>query len=85
MVEVGLKEVETYLSRRQNTFAQFIANSPIMYLCMAEEQRTGSMVPKRWWEQDRIGVEGMRKAAREAERMDGVGGDGRDGDRLSRR
>ena len=32
--EAGLQEVETYISRHQNTVAQFIVTSPIMELCM---------------------------------------------------
>ena len=77
MAEAGLQEVETYVSRRQNTVAQFIATRPIMDLCLATEQRPGPRVSKRWWEQDGVDVEGMRTAAREAERMEG--GDETDG------
>ena len=35
MAEAVLHEVDTYASRNQNTFAQFIATRPIMDLCMA--------------------------------------------------
>ena len=52
MAETGLQEVDTYVSRHQNTVAQFIATSTIMYLCLAAERRLGSRVSKRWWEQD---------------------------------
>ena len=34
MDEVGLQEVETYVSCRQNTVSQFIDTSPIMDLCL---------------------------------------------------
>ena len=36
MVEAGLQEVETYVSRRQNTVAQFIVTRPIMDLYLVE-------------------------------------------------
>ena len=34
MAEAGLQEVETYVSRLQNTVTQFIATRPIMNLCL---------------------------------------------------
>ena len=71
MAEVELQEVETYVSRRQNTVAQFIATRPIMDLCLAAERRPGPRVSKRWWEQDGVDVEGMQTAAEEAEWTEG--------------
>ena len=68
--EAILQEVETYVSRRQNTFAQFIATRPITDLCLAAEWRTGPRISNRWWEQDGVAVKGMRTAAQEAERME---------------
>ena len=50
MAETGLQEVDTYVSRHQNTVAQFITTSTIMYLCLEAEQRLGLRVSKRWWE-----------------------------------
>ena len=47
MVEVGLQDVETYVSRRQNTVAQLIATMPIMDICLAAEWNPGSRVTKR--------------------------------------
>ena len=44
MAEAGLQEVETHVSRRQNTVAQFIATGTIMDLCLAAERRLGSYV-----------------------------------------
>ena len=35
MIEAGLQEVETYLSRRHTTVAQFIETRPIVDLCLA--------------------------------------------------
>ena len=48
MAEAVLQEVETYISRRQNAFTQFIATRPIIDLCLAAERRTGPRVYK-WW------------------------------------
>ena len=60
MTEAVLQEVETYISRRQNTVAQFIVTRIIMNLCLAAERRPGSRVYRRLWEQDGLDVEGMR-------------------------
>ena len=49
MVEAGLKEVETYVYRRQNTVAQYIATRTIMEMCLAEKRRPGPRVSMRWW------------------------------------
>ena len=73
MVKAGLQEVDTCVSRRQNTVAQFIATNPIMYLCRAEERGPGTRLSKLGWEQDGFGVKGMRTAYQEAE-WKGVGG-----------
>ena len=39
IAEVGLQEVGAYVSRRQNTVAQFIDTSNTMDLCLAAERR----------------------------------------------
>ena len=46
MEEMGLQEVETYVSRSQNTVAQFIATSPIVELHLVVERCPGTMVYK---------------------------------------
>ena len=51
MLEAGVQEVETYVPRRQNTIAQFIATRPIIDLSLAAAQRLGDQVLERWWEQ----------------------------------
>ena len=71
MAEAGLQEVETYISRLQNTVTQFIVTRPIMDLCLAAERIPGTQVSRRWWEQGSVDVEGMRTAAWEAERTEG--------------
>ena len=59
MAEAVLQEVETYVSRRQNTVAQFIVTRPIMHLCLSVERRPGPRVSKWWWEQYWVYVEGI--------------------------
>ena len=59
MAESVLQEVETYVYRRQNTATQFIATRPIMDLCLVSEQRLGSSVAKRWWDQEGLDMVGM--------------------------
>ena len=49
MVEAGLQEVETYVSRCQNTVAQYIATSPIMDMCLSVNRRPRPRVAIRWW------------------------------------
>ena len=62
--------METYIYRRQNTVAQFIATRPIPYMSLVGEQKLGSSVAKWWWEQERLDVEGMRTVDREVEHME---------------
>ena len=64
MVEAGFQNMNTYVSRRYNTVAQFILTRPIMELCLAAERRPGSRVANQWCDQDRLDLEGMRTAAR---------------------
>ena len=71
MVEAGLQEVETYVSRSQNKVAQYIATKPITELYLAAKRRPGTRVSMWWWEQEGLDLEGMRMAAQEAEQMEG--------------
>ena len=71
MVEAGLQEVETYVSRRQNTVAQYIETNPITELYLAAKRRPGTRVSIWWWEQEGLDLEEMRTAAQEAEQMEG--------------
>ena len=70
MAEAGLQEVDTYVSRHQNTVAKFIATRPIMDLCLAAARSMGSMVSNKWWNQDGLESEGMRTTAWEAEQIE---------------
>ena len=74
MVEAGFHEVETYVSLHQNTFVHFIAARSIIDLCLAEEQRPGSKVSKRWWDMEVLDMLGMRAADWGDERTEGGGG-----------
>ena len=47
MMEVGLQEVETYISSCQSTVAQYIATIPIMDLYLVEKRRPGPRVEMR--------------------------------------
>ena len=77
MAEAGLQELETYVSRHQNTVAQYIATTTIIDLCLAAKCRPGARVEIWWWEQEGLDLEGKRTAAREAEQT--VGSEERDG------
>ena len=72
MAEAVFQEVDTYVSCRQNTVAQYIATRPIMDLCMSEKRRPGPRVETRWWEQEGLDLEGMRAASQEAEQTEGA-------------
>ena len=48
MEETGLEEAETYVTRRQNTVAQYIEIQPITDLCLEMERCRGARVYKRW-------------------------------------
>ena len=72
MAEAGLQEVESYVSRRQNAVAQYIATRLIIDLCLAEKQRPWSRVAMRGWEQNRLDLEEMRMASQEADQTEGV-------------
>ena len=57
---VGLEEIGVYISRRQNTVAQYIANHLIMDLCLAAEQNPGMRLSRQWWEQPALDITGIR-------------------------
>ena len=65
MKEAGLTDVQTYINRRQNTVAQYIAMRPFLDLCKGAKQREGARVTLRWWNQ--TGIYWYKAKAREAE------------------
>ena len=52
--KAGVVRTRTLVLRRQNTVVQFIATRPILGICEVAEQRWGTRVPQRWWEQSGI-------------------------------
>ena len=51
MREAGFEGIRKAVTRRQNTFAQYIATRPIMDLCERATQRVGARVSRQWWDQ----------------------------------
>ena len=60
MAQAGFKGIGTYVTRRNNTFAQYIGTQPIMDLCERSSQRPGVWVSWKWWEQDGLDLEGAK-------------------------
>ena len=63
MVEAGFEGIGTYVTRRQNTVAQYVATQPIMDLFERAARRPGARVSLRWWEKDGLYLEGGKKRA----------------------
>ena len=57
---VGLEEIGVYITCCQNTVAQYIANRPIMDLCLTAERKTVLHLSRQWWEQPTLDILGMR-------------------------
>ena len=70
MREAGFTEIQEYITRRQNTIAQYFATRPIMDLCERNIQRAGARVSRRWCEQKGIDLETAKERAAEALEMD---------------
>ena len=64
--EAGMVGIHTYITQRQNTFAQYIATRPILYLCKKATWMPGDQVYRWWWEQAGIDLEGASKRAAES-------------------
>ena len=58
MVEAGFMGIRKYITRRHNTFAQYIATRPILNLCERSARRPGARLSWRWWEQAGLDLEG---------------------------
>ena len=63
MVEAGFMGIRKYITRRHNTFAQYIATRPILNLCEQSARRPRARVSWRWWEQAGLDLEGAKKRA----------------------
>ena len=74
MGESGSKGIWTYVTRRQNTVAQYIVMRTILYLCEWSALRTGAWVSWRRWEQEGLDLEGEKKrAAAESDGEEAIG------------
>ena len=62
MRAAGMEEMGTYISRRQNIVAQYIATRPIFDMCLEAERKMGSRVSMRWWEHEGIYFVGLWEA-----------------------
>ena len=71
MAEVLFQDVETYISLRQNIFAQFITTRLMIDLCLVAERRMRSRVVNWWWEKYRMDLEGMQTTALEVKQVEG--------------
>ena len=49
--ECGLEPIVTYINKRRDTIAQYVAAQPIFTQCRDAERRRGSMPRQWWWEQ----------------------------------
>ena len=71
MLEAGFEGIGTYITRRQNMVAQYIATRPIMDHCEWSAWRPEARVSWRWWEQDGLDLEGANNRAVAAAESDG--------------
>ena len=55
--------IRTYITRRHNTVAQYIATRTILDLCKQATWRPGVKVSWRWWEKAGIDLDVARKQA----------------------
>ena len=63
LVESGFEGIRKYITRRQNTVAQYIATRLILDLCERSVMSPGARVYRRWWEQAGLDLEGAKKKA----------------------
>ena len=63
MAEAGFEEIGTYVIRRHNMAAQYIATRPILDLCERSSRRTGSCVCRQWWDKDGLDLVGAKERA----------------------
>ena len=63
MAEAGFEEIGVNVTRRQNTFAQYLATQPIMDLCEQSVWRNGAWVSWRWWDQESLDMKGAKERA----------------------
>ena len=66
MVEAGFEGIRKYITRRQNTVTQYIVTRTILDLYELSARRPGARVSWRWWEQDGLDLEGVKKRSASA-------------------
>ena len=71
MAESGFEGIGTYITRRQNMVAQYIATRPIMDLYERSARIPGARVLRRRWDQDGLYLEGANNRAAAAAESDG--------------
>ena len=64
---VGLDYSGVYIDRSQNTVTQYIANCPIMDLCMAAERNPRLRLSRKWRKQPALDILGIRAGNKAAE------------------
>ena len=57
MEEAGFEDIETYVTRSQNRFAQYIVTQLNLEICNWSAGRPGVWVSRRWWEKDILDLE----------------------------
>ena len=63
MEEAGFEEIRVYITRKHNTFTQYIATRKILDLCERSIWRLVDWVSRRWWDQEVLDLEGVRERA----------------------
>ena len=58
MEEAGFEYIGVYVTRRQNTVAQYIMTRPILNLRERSVWRLGVWLSRRWWEKGVMYLEG---------------------------
>ena len=68
-MEAGFEGIGVYVTRSQNTVAQYIATQLILDLFERSARRLEAWVSWRWWEHDNLDFDQAKKRA--AEELDG--------------
>ena len=61
MAETLFENIGVYVTRSQNTVAQYIVTQPILDLSERSDHRTGAWVSWHWWEQEIMDLEGVKE------------------------
>ena len=69
MAETGFEGIGKYITRRQNTVAEYIVTRPILDLCERSAQRPVVRVSWRWWKQSVLYLEGEKKVRQRQQRI----------------